>query len=195
MSELIRWICHHPRRLYTVALLTGAAVVGLTVAFTPDLPHPGAAVQHGDAAVTTPVGHTPPTPSTDPGPSGPFTGPPPDTTPAGQDAAAAGRVALAFTTAWAAHPAGQVQRQWLAALSPYVTGRLRDLLAYTDVIGQPNRWPSGSPTPRYSAATSAQLVIGLSDGSRVAVTVVRDSGIWKVFDIEPDAGDGALAPG
>lgn len=194
MTDAVRWLFHHPRRLYTAAAVAIVAVLGLALAFAGGSSAREATVNTSTAATASSSSGSlvPSSPAPRP-PVAPLAGPvDPGSAPA--SSADATKIALAFTAAWAAHPAGQSQQQWLAALTPYVTGRLRDLFAYTDAGAQPSLRITGPPTIRYSAATSAQLSIPLSNSSRVAVTVIRENVSWKIFDIEPDAGDGAAAP-
>jgi len=189
VSELARWLFYSPRRLYTAGAGTLLAVLTLVIAFTAGRATQ-AQVPVASAATKTITGASP---SSSPMSVGRAPSPTPSRLPVGvATPTAIGPpipVAAAFVRAWAAHPVGQTQQQWLAAVRPYATPKLSELLAYTDIVGHPNLTVAGPPALRYSAATSAQISQALSDKSRVLVTVTRDVAGWKVFDIEPDAGD------
>lgn len=187
MPELARWLFHSPRRLYTACVAAFLLVLALVTAFTVGRASgnrpTAAAASRQYLASPAPSASAAPTAAAVVPSSAPLAAaaPPPPGPPIPR--------ATAFVRAWAAHPSGQTQQQWLATVRPYATAKLAELLAYTDIVGQPNLTVAEPPTVRYSAATSAQVSFGLSDRSRVLVTLTRDIAAWQVFDIEPDAGD------
>ena len=100
--------------------------------------------------------------------------------------------AVTFARAWATLPEGATAAQWRETLRPLVTSDLATGLALTDPATLPGGTPTGTPTLRFLAASSALVEVPLSTGSSVLVTVVDDATGVRVSDVQPAEGDDGL---
>ena len=161
VGEVARWVFYSPRRLFVT--IAGAVVaVGLVAAaMTVDRPDAPAAPQRPAQAEIAGL------PAIEPY----------------VDAA------VAFTNVWAQRAPGETTDEWIARLAPHATPELLSALRTTDPENLPDTKVDGAPRARYVAESSALLAVPLANGQSVAVTVISDSGKWRVTDVQPNTGD------
>jgi hypothetical protein len=100
------------------------------------------------------------------------------------DAGGAVRAAVGFVAVWARPRDG-----WHTAVEALATPQLATALDVTDPGKLPDADPTGVPVVRSLAEDSAMVVVPLSTGQTVVVTVIPSGGGWLVHDIEPDVGN------
>jgi hypothetical protein len=89
-------------------------------------------------------------------------------------------VAELFVRAWASHPAGITNAQWLNGLRPYTTEEyLNAQMASVDPVNIPATKVTGDPVVVASYTSSVQVLIP-TDGPKLSVTVSRTSDGWRV---------------
>jgi hypothetical protein len=89
-------------------------------------------------------------------------------------------VAERFVRAWASHPAGITNAQWLDGLRPYTTVEyLNAQMSSVDPVNIPATRVTGSPVVVASYTSSVQVLIP-TDGPKLSVTVSRTSDGWRV---------------
>ena len=189
-GELVAWIFYSPRRLALVADVTLLALLGLggllgrlTGTGAADAVPAGAAARSTDGSSQPASGATRPTPpAIATGGSSPGAAQVPDAVPFVS-------TAVEFVQAWGALRTGETAAQWHDRVDPLVTADLAAALQLTDPAKLPGARPSGRPTVRFVANTSALIAVPLSDGSTVLVTVISAGLDWQVADIQPDVGD------
>lgn len=194
LSRAARWPLWSWRNLVITAIATLALLAGvgrLTDALSADSSTASRAVGPSSSP-TVPVASFP---STAP-PSGRVTTAPPSTTaPSTATAASKGspvEVATALVTAWA--KPGQGESQWLAGMKPWATADLVSSMTGTDPTQVPATKVTGDAALR-AIKTSTATVSVPTDGGRVAVELVQQSGAWKANSLAPDdAPPGAPTP-
>ena len=166
MAELVTWLCRSPRRLVTVlgGTLLVVVVVGSTVLRGGGAHPAGSAAGARPAAPATSVAAVP-------------------------DATPFVTAAVRFVAQWGHAAAGESAAHWQARVDPLATPDLAAALRQTDLASLPGGGPSGRPSVRYVAQSSAMIAVPLTTGETVLVTVVNSAGSWRVSDVEPDVGD------
>lgn len=89
-------------------------------------------------------------------------------------------VAEQFVRAWANHPAGITNAQWLDGLRPYTTEEyLNAQMTTVDPVNIPATKVTGDPAVVASYTSSVQVLVP-TDGPKLSVTVSRTSDGWRV---------------
>ncbi|WP_157606058.1 hypothetical protein [Phycicoccus sp. Soil802] len=92
-------------------------------------------------------------------------------------------VATALVTAWA--KAGEGESQWLAGMKPWATAELVSSMTGTDPTQVPATKVTGDAALRAIMTETATVSVP-TDGGRVAVELVKQSGTWKANSLAPD---------
>ena len=117
---------------------------------------------------------------------------PSSTTPAKVSAESPVAVATAFVTAWSTTTHGEAS--WLAAMKPWGTPSLLSSLTGTDPAQVPATRVTGDAALRSIKGATATVSVP-TDGGRIAVDLVNQSGTWKANTLAPDdAPPGAPTP-
>jgi hypothetical protein len=85
-------------------------------------------------------------------------------------------VATAFVTAWATTGGGE--DAWLASMRPWATADLVSSMSGTDPAQVPATKVTGDAALRATKADTATVSVP-TDGGRIAVELVQQSGVWK----------------
>lgn len=196
LGRAARWPLWSWRNLVITAIATLALLAGvgrLTDTLSADFSSSPSAVGPSSApTVPVPAASLP---ATSP-PSGPATTAAP-TTSAPLTATAASKrspvdVATALVTAWA--KPGEGESQWLAGMKPWATADLVSSMTGTDPTQVPATKVTGDAALRVIKAKTATVSVP-TDGGRVAVVLVQQSGAWKADSLAPDdAPPGAPTP-
>lgn len=135
------------------------------------------------AATTTP---------SDPTTAESVTASPGSTTPAKVTAGSPVAVATAFVTAWSTTTHGEAS--WLASMKRWGTPSLLSSLTGTDPAQVPATRVTGDAALKSIKGTAATVSVP-TDGGRIAVDLVNQSGTWKANTLAPDdAPPGAPTP-
>lgn len=194
LSRAARWPLWSWRNLVITTIATLALLAGvgrLTDTLSADSSSSSSAVGPSSAP-TVPAASLP---ATSP-PSGPATTAAPTTSaPLAATPASKGSpvdVATALVTAWA--KPGEGESQWLAGMKPWATADLVSSMAGTDPTQVPATKVTGDAALRAIKARTATVSVP-TDGGRVAVELVQQSGAWKADSLAPDdAPPGAPTP-
>lgn len=117
---------------------------------------------------------------------------PSSTTPAKVSAESPVAVATAFVTAWSTTTHGEAS--WLAAMKPWGTPSLLSSLTGTDPAQVPATRVTGDAALKSIKGATATVSVP-TDGGRIAVDLVNQSGTWKANTLAPDdAPPGAPTP-
>ncbi|MCE3555171.1 hypothetical protein LWC33_27430 [Pseudonocardia sp. RS11V-5] len=172
------WPLRTPLRLAgtVVVVLALAVLVSFVVGALRPPPQSPAAQEPGATTATTGArAPASPTPTALP-PVAPLA---PTTLPLSAAPAQALQVAQDWATAWATHPAGTTNQQWVAALAPYTTPEYVGTLSGVD--------PANIPATRVTGAATATQVSPASvvadvptDAVTLQVTVVDTEAGWRV---------------
>lgn len=193
LSRAARWPLWSWRNLAITAIATLAMLAGvgrLTDALSANSASSSSAVGPASAP-TIPAASLP---ATSP-PSGSVTTPAPTTTAPSATPASKGspvEVATGLVTAWAKPAEGE--SQWLAGMKPWATADLVSSMTGTDPAQVPATRVTGDAALRAINSSTATVSVP-TDGGRVAVELVQQSGAWKANSLAPDdAPPGAPTP-
>lgn len=101
----------------------------------------------------------------------------------------AATVAAAFVQQWSALKPGQTPTQWVTAIRALTTPDLGQALANTNTSTLPNTTVTTPTTIRYTSTTSTLLVVPLTNGATVLITVDTTGPRPLVSDIQPNEGN------
>lgn len=173
--KLWGWPLRSP--LHLVATALGVVLVAAVVALLSQhlrhsnaVPVPGGAQPAGQASTGVFVATGPPR-TRDSGPTEVPTPAPP--------APAALQVAQDWGQAWANHPAGTSNQQWLAGLKPYTTDEFLPVMSSVDPANIPATRVTGPPTAIHSYTSSVEVSLP-TDGGVLDITVIQTPQGWRV---------------
>ena len=191
VGRAVRWPLWSWRNLTVTAVLAlvllaalGRLTNGVGASAAP-APRPPltASVPTVPAATTTP---------SDPTTAESVTASPSSTTPTKVTAGSPVAVATAFVTAWSTTTHGEAS--WLAAMKPWGTPSLLSSLTGTDPAQVPATRVTGDAALKSIKGATATVSVP-TDGGRIAVDLVNQSGTWKANTLAPDdAPPGAPTP-
>ena len=180
--KLWGWPLRSPRHLITFVIIVVA--LGIVVALLiPKAPSSGSAQPAGDttsdtATATGSSGGQSPTDTTT-SPQTRLTSPLLSPTPA-PPAPQALAVATNWVKAWATHPAGITNAQWLAQLKPYTTDEFLPQMSSVDPANVPATKVTGAAVS-VDSTTSSVIADVPTDGGTIQVTVITTpSEGWRV---------------
>lgn len=84
-----------------------------------------------------------------------------------------------WTKAWANHPKGMTQQQWLAGLKPLTTDEYLPTMATVDLTNIPAKKVTGQAKATKSFTSSMQVTVP-TDGGAISVTVIDTPDGWRV---------------
>lgn len=193
LARAARWPLWSWRNLVVSAIAVLALLAGvgrLTDVLSADF-SPSSNAVGASSAPTVPVA----SPSATGSPTGLATTAPPTTASSTTTGASKGspvEVATALVTAWATP--GEGESQWLAGMKPWATADLVASMTGTDPTQVPATKVTGDAALRGMKARTATVSVP-TDGGRVAVELVQQSGAWKADSLAPDdAPPGAPTP-
>jgi hypothetical protein len=193
LARAARWPLWSWRNLVVSAIAVLALLAGvgrLTDVLSADS-SPSSNAVGASSAPTVPVA----SPSATGSPTGLATTAPPTTASSTTTGASKGspvEVATALVTAWATP--GEGESQWLAGMKPWATADLVASMTGTDPTQVPATKVTGDAALRGMKARTATVSVP-TDGGRVAVELVQQSGAWKADSLAPDdAPPGAPTP-
>ncbi|GAB3587540.1 hypothetical protein GCM10027445_67790 [Amycolatopsis endophytica] len=88
-------------------------------------------------------------------------------------------VAKQWATAWATHPDGMTNAQWLDGLRPLTTEEYLPEMSTVDPANIPATKVTGEPTVTKSYTSSLEVLVP-TDGPKLSITVARTSSGWLV---------------
>lgn len=92
---------------------------------------------------------------------------------------AALQTAKQWATAWATHPAGMTNAQWLEALRPLTTEEYLPEMSTVDPANIPATRVTGEPTVTKSYTSSVEVLVP-TDGPKLSITVAKTPSGWLV---------------
>lgn len=92
---------------------------------------------------------------------------------------AALQVARQWATAWATHPAGITNAQWVEGLRPFTTEEYLPEMSTVDPANIPATRVTGEPTVTQSYTSSLEVLVP-TDGPKLSITVARTPAGWRV---------------
>ncbi|NIH82323.1 hypothetical protein [Amycolatopsis viridis] len=92
---------------------------------------------------------------------------------------AALQVARQWATAWATHPAGITNAQWLDGLRPLTTAEYLPEMSTVDPANIPATRVTGEPTVTKSYTSSVEVLVP-TDGPKLSITVAKTTAGWLV---------------
>ncbi|MFI9386233.1 hypothetical protein [Kutzneria sp. NPDC052558] len=181
--KLWSWPLRSPRHLVMFVVIVVAIGIVVALAIPPSSPSnsaqtPGDTASSGAAGPTGSSGQSTPGDTTT-SPATRLTSPLLSPTPA-PPAPQALDVALKWVTAWAKHPAGITNQQWLDQLKPYTTDEFLPQMASVDPANVPATKVTGAAVS-VDSTTSSVLADVPTDGGTIQVTVITTPNQgWRV---------------
>lgn len=173
------WPLRSPRHLIGTVLVVAIVAVGIAIGVTRSRAGSGQPEHNLSGPVSAPSTVVVPTsvPASEL-PNRITSVPPPSSAP---PAPAALALATKWTQAWAHHPQGITNRQWVAGLRPYTTPDFLPELSSVDPANVPATRVTGKPRPIRSFAASVTATVP-TDGGPIRVTVIKTGQGWRVSD-------------
>ncbi|GAA1879539.1 hypothetical protein GCM10009836_71140 [Pseudonocardia ailaonensis] len=171
------WPLRSPARLAVTAVVVLALVIGVSLVIGATRPDPGPGILGAQPTTGAAPTRAPSTPApTALPPVAPLT---PTTLPVNQAPASALQMAQNWTAAWANHPAGMTNAQWLAGLRPYTTDEYLPTLSNVDPANIPATRITGPATATKVSPASVTADVP-TDVVTLKVTLVDTAAGWRV---------------
>ncbi len=181
------WPLRSPRHLVGTLVILAVVFTAMGILLPKVIDKPGKTTAAGASSSATTTssrsGLAVPVPTTSTLPTRLSSPPPPTSAPVNQDGI---RIAKEWVTAWANHPEGVKNEQWLDGLRPYTTEEYLPVMASVEPSNIPATKIVGEPEVRSSYAKSMELAIQ-TDGPKVKVTVIDTNAGWRVAGFDQAA--------
>lgn len=175
------WPLRSPRHLIGTLVILAVVFTALGIFLPKVIDKPGkTGVRAGAATPSATTSLRPglavPVPTTSSLPPRLSSPPPPTSAPANQEGI---RIAKEWVTAWANHPDGVTNEQWLKGLQPYTTEEYLPVMSSVDPSRITATRVVGEPEVLSSYGTSMELAIQ-TDGPKLKVSVITTNAGWRV---------------